>query len=147
MTEMMRGNLPTYDEIIAIRDSILLPMMLSICENKCRDIEFDQQPLRQLYLAANHALMNRINGDLTRVKKLLRASKIKVVEDDKVADATIYYRYFCRGYNDIFALTRDVVKAEISVRLGQYIGDLVQSVWEGEQGVAGHGAQGYHDPI
>ncbi|WP_192894626.1 hypothetical protein [Paenibacillus contaminans] len=146
MTMTTRPNLPTREEVYAIRDSILLPMMLTICEKNLRELEFDRQPMTQLYIVTVNALMNRINADLTTVKKLLRSGGIKVVEDDRVAEAMIYYRFFCRGYNDIFGMTRDVVKAEISVRMGKYIGGLLQGVREGGY-VTGHREEGHHDPI
>jgi len=147
MTETIRRNLPTREEVYAIRDSILLPMMLTICEKNLRELKFDRQPMTQLYVTAMQVLMDRINADLTAVKKLLRASGIKVTEDDRVAEAMIYYRFFCRGYNDIFGMTRDVVKAEISVRMGKYIGGLLQGVREGERSAFRHGAEGHHHPV
>lgn len=124
--ERTKPNLPTQEEFKLIRDSIILPMMLTIVEQNYRRIETTDLSLRKLYIAATQALMDQVHSDLVKVKKILRERSIKVMEEEKI-DSTARYRVFCRGYEDSFTIIRDVVRAEISVRLGKYIGDLFRA--------------------
>jgi hypothetical protein len=64
--------------------------------------------------------MDLIHSDLVKVKKLLKERNIKVFEDERI-DGAIRYRFVCRGYEDSFAIMRDIVRAEISVKLSDYV--------------------------
>ncbi len=43
-------------------------------------------------------------------------------------DTGMKYRFTCNGFEGDFTLIRDVLKAEISVRLGKYIDGLFNSI-------------------
>lgn len=111
----------TSDELVLIRDSILLPMMLTIVQREYELLAIDRSVLRQLYQVAVQALMHRIQRELTAVKRELRANDIKVVDSDRPADLILYHKVIYRGYEDQFGMTRDVVKSEIGIRMGQYV--------------------------
>ncbi len=118
-----RPNVPTQEELTLIRNYALLPVMLSVVENNYKRIETSSYPLKKLYIAATQALMNLVHADLSQTRKALKERNIKVFEDER-ADSAIHYRFICRGYEDKFSLIRDVVKAEISVRMAKYIAKI-----------------------
>jgi hypothetical protein len=114
---------PSKEELQVIRDSVLLPMMLSIVEKNRREVEQSSYTLKPVYVAAANALMDRIHKELMAAKKSLREHSIKVFDDEQV-DNVMYYKYVYRGYSDKFAMVRDVVRAEISTRIGKYAAEL-----------------------
>jgi hypothetical protein len=118
--DMNRPNVPTQEELSWIRSCILLPILLSIVENNLQSIKTSSYPLKKLYITATQLLMDLIHSDLVKVKKLLKERNIKVFEDERI-DGAIRYRFVCRGYEDSFAIMRDIVRAEISVKLSDYV--------------------------
>ncbi|MFD0867578.1 MULTISPECIES: hypothetical protein [Paenibacillus] len=115
---------PTEEEFKMIRDYILLPYMLSMVQKSIEDIENHSNLLKQLYLTAGRALMNQISTDLYSLRRELSKRNIKIISDEQ-ADMVIYHRFICRGYEDRFGMVRDVMRAEISIRLSKYIKELV----------------------
>lgn len=115
---------PTEEEFKMIRDYILLPYMLSMVQKSVEDIENHSNLLKQLYLTAGRALMNQISTDLYSLRRELSKRNIKIISDEQ-ADMVIYHRFICRGYEDRFGMVRDVMRAEISIRLSKYIKELV----------------------
>ncbi|XEC96993.1 hypothetical protein AB6A23_10900 [Paenibacillus tarimensis] len=118
-----KAQIPTKGELELIRDAVLLPMMLSVVDKNGREIEASSFSLKRLYMTATGVLMNRIHADLARVKKELKQRNIKVFEDERI-DSGVYYHFICRGYEDKFVMLRDVVRAEMSVRIARYVRDV-----------------------
>jgi len=118
--ESIAKRIPTKEELTLVRDSVLLPMILTIVDNNRRELELSTNSLRNFYVTAAEALMKSIHTDLVAVKKALKEHGMKVFEEER-ADAVIYYRYVCRGYEDRFAMVRDVVRAEINKRITAYM--------------------------
>ncbi|GGG12796.1 hypothetical protein [Paenibacillus abyssi] len=121
--EQGKAQIPTREELEMIRDVVLLPMMLSIVEKNCREVESSTYSLKRLYVTASNVLMNRIHADLARVRKELKQRNIKVFEDERI-DSAVHYHFVCRGYEDKFAMLRDVVRAEMSVRIAKYVREI-----------------------
>lgn len=118
--EIARAQVPTREELEIIRDSVLLPIMLTMIENAGKDLLLSTSSLRKLFLGATQILMSHVHSELARVNRELKARKIKVFKDER-EDSDLPFRYICRGYEDKFAIMREVAKANISVKLGQHI--------------------------
>jgi hypothetical protein len=127
-----RSQLPTEEELNLIRHVVLLPIMLTIVESNGRSIETLSSPLKKLYIKATQVLLQHIHTDLVHIKKTLRERNIKVFEDERI-DGSLRYRFVCRGYEDHFVMIRDVVRAELSVKITHYISLIFQ-----EQAAASH---------
>lgn len=65
-----------------------------------------------------------ILDDLRQVKWSLRAAGIKVTDPETTHDA-ISCTAWIRGYEHRFDFVRDVVRSEIRIRMGQYIGKVI----------------------
>ncbi|WP_261305937.1 hypothetical protein [Paenibacillus andongensis] len=119
---------PTTEEIELMRDSILLPIMHSIIIKKAREVENSSETLKLLYSRVAHALAKNIHTDLSKVKRCLLEKSIRVFEDEK-DDLMVRYRYICREYEESFTITRDYMRAEISMRIGRYAESIVATVY------------------
>jgi hypothetical protein len=120
-------RVPSKEELELIRDSILLPMILSIAEKNRQEVERTSYTFKPVFLKAMLIFMDVVSQDLARVKRELKQRNIKVIEDEQV-DLVMYFRFICRGYEERFGMIREVVRAEISVRITQYIREVFKPV-------------------
>jgi hypothetical protein len=118
-----KSRIPTREELEWIRDAVLLPIMLTIVDKNRSEIELSSYSMKSLYIAASHALMKRIHADLAAVKRSLKERDIRLFEEERV-DSALHYRFVCRGYEDSFAIMRDVARAEIGIRIARYVAEL-----------------------
>ncbi|MEC0328707.1 hypothetical protein P4H42_03600 [Paenibacillus macerans] len=124
----MNGKITT-EELTMLRDYILLPYMLTLVQKSVDDIEHSPNLLKQLYLAAGQAVINRISKDMRDINRELTKRNIKIISDEH-SDFIVYHHYYCRGYQDRFGMTRDVMRSEISTRLGAYVAKFGAAVKE-----------------
>lgn len=118
---------PTNDELTMIRDCILLPHMQTMVLHSIEDLECSDNPLQQLHLKPARALLRLIDKDYYNLRAELKQRGIKLIDEEQsqnLKDGVLYYPYICRGYQDRFGIMREVAKAEISVRLTNYMRDL-----------------------
>jgi hypothetical protein len=120
-------RVPTKDELELIRDSVLLPMILTIAEKNRQEVERASYTFKPVFLKAMLLVMDVVTKDLARVRRELKQRNIKVIEDEQV-DLVMYYRFICRGYEERFGMVREVVRAEIAVRITQYIREVFKSI-------------------
>lgn len=123
---LKNSGILTDEESNAARDSIILRYLLDICQNQREKVEIDL-PLPSLCLDMTDALMSRIHDDLSDCRKLLRAANIKVIELSHER-AYLHYQFICRGYESKFNFMREYLKAELSVRLGKYVDQMVKDL-------------------
>lgn len=118
----------TADELTMLRDYILLPHMESMVQRSITDIEHSTNILRKLYAMAGSQVLDQIVKDRYRLRQELRKRDIRILaEEQNPTNFIINHRYYCRGYQDTFGMTRDVMKSEISTRLSKYISDIAGS--------------------
>ena len=99
--------------------------MLTMAENSLRETQRQQHLFRNLFVRGIKMVMDAISKDLSNLKKDLTRRQIKVW-DDMNQDDVIYVRYLCRGYEDQFGVTREVLRTEIAKRFGQYIDRILK---------------------
>jgi len=116
---------PTKEELELIRSSVILPMILSIAEKNRQQIEHSSYTFKPLYLKATLILMDAVSHELSSVKRQLKQRNIKVIEDEQV-DLVMYFRFICRGYEERFGMVREVVRAEISVRITRFMREVLK---------------------
>ncbi|RRJ62380.1 hypothetical protein EHV15_05015 [Paenibacillus oralis] len=115
----MNGKITT-EELTMIRDYVLLPHMEQMVERSLTDVEHSTNILKSLYTMAGRYVLNSITSDMRKLRAELRQRNIKISNEEH-SDFIVYYRYYCRGYQDRFGMTRDVMRSEISTRLGAYV--------------------------
>lgn len=116
-------NRPTTEELIMIRDFILLPLMLNMVQKAADEIKNSTNILRRHFWFSTQILMNRIEKDMYLLRKELTRRNIKVMTEEQV-DLVVYHKIICRGYEERFGMVRDVVRSEISVRLTKYLNEM-----------------------
>lgn len=121
-----RGNI-TSEERIMLRDYIILPHLETMVKRSLADIERSSNVMKRLYLLSGMSVLSAVTQDINRLKRELNQRNIRIIVDEQT-DFVRYYSYTCRGYTDRFGITRDVIKSEISVRLAEYISEVVARV-------------------
>ncbi|MEO3945620.1 hypothetical protein [Gorillibacterium sp. CAU 1737] len=119
-----RSGPPESEELQMLRNFILLPHLVTLVERNRQEIEHSTMTLKKLYLASTQVLLDEIGRDLQAVKRELSLRAIKVVGEEQT-DMIHYYHYVCRGYEDRFGIVREVMKAQLSIMLGQYVSQLL----------------------
>ncbi|MBW4083049.1 hypothetical protein [Paenibacillus sp. S150] len=113
----------TAEERLMLRDYILLPYMDKMVQKSITDVEHSTNILKRLYLMAGQHILDQITKDLYRLRRELKQRNIRVLTEEQ-ADLVVYHHYYCRGYEERFGMTRDVMRAEISLQLTKYTSDL-----------------------
>lgn len=116
-------KLITIDERTMVRDLILLPYIDTMVGKSLKEIENSSNILKRAYLMAGQAIQRRIMQDTYQLQKELKQRNIRVLADEQ-EEFLVYYKIFCRGYQERFGLTRDVMRTEISLRLTKYTAEL-----------------------
>jgi hypothetical protein len=122
---MKAATRPTHRDVEVIRDYILLPHMMTMIESSRLAIVNSNNPMRDLMGRFLNAMLDIINADLVNIRIAMSRGNIKVWEDVHAGDV-LYYRYRCRGYEERFGMIREVMRAEISVRLAKYGSQLLK---------------------
>lgn len=123
MSETRTAGYATTEELRMIRDSIMLPYMLTMADKARQDIDRSEHMFRRHYAGMTRLIMDKITADLAELRRELRMRKIKVDEDGS-SDGILYWKYFCRGYEERFGIVRETLRSEIAFRMGEY-GDKV----------------------
>jgi hypothetical protein len=94
-------------------------------ERSAEEMGRSRNILQRLYVKSAQIIIEMIRKDLQALKHELRKAGIQVLEDNH--DATVYYsKVICRGYEERFGIMREVMKAEISMRLGKYVAEVTK---------------------
>ncbi|GBG06333.1 hypothetical protein PAT3040_00858 [Paenibacillus agaridevorans] len=110
---------PTSEELIMIREYILYPQMLKMIQKSNDDMGFAHIALKGVIMRCLEYIMFSITNDFYEHKKELRERNIKVVEEE-INDDILYYRYYCRGYDEKFGIVREVMRTEIRTKFTDY---------------------------
>lgn len=114
----------TDEEQDDIFQHIILPMILDIVDKYMWFPEVT--PLKHLHPDQFQQLLDMITLDHIEVKQRLKAADIKVVKDWK-AGPSLDYKIFVRRHEQTLFYWRNHVKAQLSVKLGEYVARLDKS--------------------
>ncbi|CDN45827.1 MULTISPECIES: hypothetical protein [Paenibacillus] len=122
------AKVTTAEERVMIRDYILLPHMEKMVQKSLSELENSSNLMRRLYGMAGHRVLDRIMHDLYALRRELKARNIRILAEEQ-SNSVVYHRYYCRGYEEHFGMTREVMRSEISWQLSRYtaeIGELLK---------------------
>ncbi|SDT44116.1 hypothetical protein SAMN05444162_4306 [Paenibacillaceae bacterium GAS479] len=123
------AKVTTAEERVMIRDYLLLPHMEKMVEKSLSELRNSGNVLRRIYVLAGQRVLDRIMSDQFDLRRELKARNIRIVAEEQ-SNAIVYHRYYCRGYEEHFGMTREVMRSEISWQLTRYmeeLGDLLKS--------------------
>jgi len=126
--EHHKSRLPETEELEMLRDYILLPHLLAMLERSRADIERSDNLLKPMYLMATDALLDRGTQEMRQLRRELAQRRIKITGEEYDGQMVYYYSYVCRGYTDQFGIVREVMRSQLSMKLGNYLSDLKQVI-------------------
>lgn len=108
----------TIDELKLIREFVLLPHTLTMLQKSLDDLKRSRIMLHQIMEQFIIKVMDEVSAQLFRVRRELKQHDIKVLSDE-THDDVFYTQYVCRGYQNRFGMTREVMRSEIGVHLAR----------------------------
>ncbi len=109
-------------ELELLREFVLLPIVLTVFERDKKVIEQSELKLKQPYIEAINAAMDKITRKLTQMKSEMHKKRLKVAKETRT-DMGIDCLFLCRGHRETFQMHWDFVKAETQVRMSFYLTD------------------------
>jgi len=88
---------------------------------------FAHVTLKNVIIRCLEHILFAIGNDYRKLKQEMRRRGIKVVEED-VNDGILYFRYYCRGYEERFGIVRETLRSEIILKLTGYTSSLGQQL-------------------
>ncbi len=116
----------TIEELKLIRDSILLPHILTMAQKGLDEINGSRITLHQIMAQFMRVLMDRVSLEAFHTRRELKQKSIRVLSEETI-DEIVYNRYFCRGYNEKFGMTREVMRTEIAKHISRMAKDILSS--------------------
>ena len=114
----------TTEEIKLIRDSILLPHLMTMVQKGLDEISGSRIMLYHVMAQFMRALMDRVSLESFHVRRELKQRSIRVLSDETI-DEIVYNRYICRGYYEKFGMTREVMRTEIAKHISRMVKDIL----------------------
>jgi len=124
-----QSRIITTEERTMIRDYILLPYMETMVQKSIVDVEYSTNIFKRLYLLAGQKILEQIVKDLYKLRRELKKRNIRITLEEQ-SELIVYHRYHCRGYEERFGMTRDVMRSEISLQLTRYTSRLAKLLKE-----------------
>ncbi|WP_391572180.1 hypothetical protein [Cohnella sp.] len=115
---------PSADELRLIRDSILLPHLMTMLQRSIDEVSRSQITMHNVMARFMRAVLDRANLESFNTKRELKKRNIKILSD-RTQDDIVYNRYVCRGYEDTFGMTREVMRAEIGKNLAKAVDSIL----------------------
>lgn len=122
-TERWETKMLSDEERTIVRDLIFLPHIDTMVSRSLKEIEHSSNVLKRAYLMAGQAVQYEIKQDTYQLQQELKKRNVRFILDEQ-DEFISYYKIFCRGYQERFGMTRDVMRTEISLRLTKYSADF-----------------------
>jgi hypothetical protein len=113
----------TTEELQLIRDWIILPYMMTMADKGLQEAKRRNHLFKRVFIRGIQIVLDSITRDMMVLRRELAYRQIKVW-DDITQDDIVYCKYVCRGYEDRFGITREVLRAEIAKKFGLYIDQI-----------------------
>lgn len=113
------GTLGPTDRSL-IKESIILPMVMTIINRNYKRLDVDGIRLKKVYLVILQKAMDSVLTDLTAIKQELRKRQIKVYLESRDAEG-IRTLYLYKGYTDRSFFRWNYIKVEVEKRISAYL--------------------------
>jgi len=110
---------PTKEEIEMIRDYVIYPHLIRMIQKSMDDVNLAHIALKGVLQRCLECIMFSISDDFYKLKKELKQRNIRV-EEEEINDDILYYRYYCRGYEEQFGIVREALRTEIRTKITDY---------------------------
>lgn len=120
MSDKITGIIDNEDRLL-VRESAVLQNLLVMLQQSGSQLKMMGTLLERAYAMSQRVVEDMVVSDGKANRAALKARDIKVYREEQ-HDLVIYFYFTCRGREERFGVTRDVLRSEISVRLGKYMG-------------------------
>jgi|HigsolmetaAR203D_1030402.scaffolds.fasta_scaffold00710_21 hypothetical protein len=114
-----RPPLQSEDELEAVKRYVLLGIAVRILDHDIRVVDSSRLKLPRFYESILRGLQDRALLELAALRRMFRASGIKVYEERKEEEG-LTAAYVCRGYHHHFTMPWSFVRAEAERLLKRY---------------------------
>ncbi|MNC20660.1 hypothetical protein D3C75_686180 [compost metagenome] len=119
-----KGDQPTVEEWVMIRDYILLPYMLTMIQRNIDQVRSGKELFKNLYAALAEEIASAVEKDMFGLRRELTRRNIHITPGEQ-DDIVLNYVYRYKGYSGTFGITREETRAQMGIRLAQY----TKEVW------------------
>ncbi|QTH44985.1 hypothetical protein J4772_11610 [Cohnella sp. LGH] len=119
----------TSDEMRLIREAILLPHLMTMLQRSIDEISRSQISMHNVMARFMRVLLDRVSLESFGTRRELKKRNIKILSD-QTQDDIVYTSYLCRGYEDKFGMTREIMRAEISSHLAKAVESILKPIKE-----------------
>jgi hypothetical protein len=124
--EKNSGDQPSEEELVMMRDYILLPHLLTVVQRNIDKLKPDKALLKMLYLGLAEHIASSIERDLYSLRKELVRRNLYISPGDMDDDFVLNFIYRYRGYSGNFGITREELKTQMSLRLSKYVDGIFE---------------------
>jgi hypothetical protein len=117
---------PTLKESGIVKEYLLLPILLTMLQRDIDTIAESTLKVSLPYIGVMRKIMDTVRSDLLRIRKSLGGAGIRIYAEDKNASGVLC-KYVCRGFHKTLSLTREEVRAEVSLLAGKYMDVSISS--------------------
>jgi hypothetical protein len=117
---MKPAPLQTEEEIQMVKDCIIAPVLLDVLEHDMKALTLTDLKLPNIYRKKFRAMQKEVSRDLSNLRQMLRKHGIKIYSEARLREH-LEAHYKCRGYDHEMVLTWDTIKAEVEIRLSQFL--------------------------
>lgn len=114
---------PTREELDMIRDVVLLPHLITMVQKSIEDMGLSRIALKAVVVRCLEVIMFRISDDYYALKRELKQRNIKVISEE-ANDGVLYFRYYCRGYEERFGIVREKLRSDVTLAMTKYTNDI-----------------------
>ncbi|MBU5672663.1 hypothetical protein [Paenibacillus brevis] len=122
MSEKVTGIIDNVDRQL-VRDSVVLQNLLVMLQKSGAELKIMGTLLERAYAMSQRVIEDMVVADGKVNRAALKDRDIKVYREEQQG-LVIYYYFTCRGREERFGVTRDVLRSEISLRLSKYVSEL-----------------------
>jgi len=115
----LRSPMPSDEELEAVKRYVLLGIAMRILDHDIRVVGSSRLKLPRFYESVLRGLQDRVLLELAALRRMFRASGIKVYEERKEAEG-LAAAWVCRGYHHHFTMPWSFVRAEAERLLKRY---------------------------
>lgn len=121
----MKRNIITLEERTLVKEAVILTFILDVLDRERQRAENSYNLLRGAHMLTLEAIFDTARLELIDIKKELKSRNIKYNEAGQEDDNFILsFEVWCRGYKEMFRITRDHAKSELGVKLGLVSGEI-----------------------
>ena len=118
---MKQAPLLTKEEYELVKDYLLLPIIFDVLERDIKKLDMMKLKMSEIYVRLLRGIQDKILLNMLNDRTLLKERGIKVYEQRRT-ELGIEAFYLCRGYPHAISMLWGFVRAEVQVRLCEYLG-------------------------